>query len=202
MLRFISIAAFIASMSMGPALANEIDIDAIRQKAKQDAGQYAELRQLMRDPDQNIRLAAFEAMVDHGDPALYEIAVSMGLADADEVVRARALWEAISRRTTIVLHADPDKTLAPEGQRTLKATYPEDLVFTIKAIAEGYKCLNFQSAGSKCHRGYSADVSGLVVSFDYRDLSGEMVLREDGILAGHVVDYDRDYRFPVELYLR
>jgi hypothetical protein len=196
------LSAFLATAALAApaaAPAQKIDIDAIRAQAQASAGEFAELRALLADPDVNLRLAAFDAMVAHGDPSLYEIAVTTGLADVNEVVQSRALWESLSRRKSLILQVDPEGTLSGDAKAALDNQYQGQVILNVTQVFPDVKCLNFAGA-SECRVGFSADVAGLMMIINSGGLTGELTLGSDGILRGEV----RDGRqvFPVALALR
>jgi len=85
---------FLMTLSLSlPALsADKSDLLA---KIRANAGQYNELKQLLNNPDQSIRIAAFDGMVNSGDSALRNIALDEALANTDSTVQALALKEVI-----------------------------------------------------------------------------------------------------------
>jgi hypothetical protein len=62
----------------------------ILEKARGQAREIEELRKILNGPDQNMRLATFDAMIKSGDETLKQIAYETGLMSADSVMRAMA----------------------------------------------------------------------------------------------------------------
>lgn len=187
------------------AFAQKLDIDAIKSEAASAADEFAELRALMRDQDANLRLAAFDAMVGHGDPSLYEIAVSMGIADVDEIVRARALWEILSRLRTIAVLIDPEGSVGnDEAQKALQNAYQGRMSFQIGNALKPANCINLYYVKDECVGGYNLTVNGTRVTFVYanQNLDGTLKLDGDGTLRGIFRNTRMKLEFPVEIPLR
>lgn len=185
--------------------AQKLDIESIKSKAASDADEFSELRALMRNEDANLRLAAFDAMVTHGDPSLYEIAVSMGIADVDEVVRARALWEILSRMRTLAVLVDPEGKVSNKGaQEQLQKSYQGRMSFQVGSTHKPANCINLYYEKENCAAGYNLSVNGTLVTFVYanQNLDGTMKLDSDGALRGTFRNTRYKIEFPVEVPLR
>ena len=192
----------------GNAYAQKVDIDALKKQIQTDSDEFSELRGLLKNPDINVRLAAFDAMVKHGDPSLYEIAISSGLVDTDEVLRARALWETLSRRRSITFLIDPDKKVEDEKTRKILDT-ANTWTINIRGVYEAGKCLNFRSSSQSndtCQVGGNFSISGTTVQFiqNYSNWnsSAQLFLEGDGVLQGKITDSAKQIVYPVEIDLR
>lgn len=189
----------------GALAAQKIDIEAIKSTAKSDASEFSELRALMRDDDPNVRLAAFDALVAHGDPSLYEIAVSMGIADIDEIVRARALWEMLSRTRTLAILVDPgSEVTSQEDQKKLADKYQGRMSLQVATAIKQENCINLYYERENCAAGHNLSINGTRVSFVYsnQSLDGTLKLDSDGTLRGTFRDTRLKIDFPVEIPLR
>ena len=186
-------------------MAQKIDIEAIKSAAKTDASEFSELRALMRDDDPNVRLAAFDALVAHGDPSLYEIAVSMGISDIDEVVRARALWEMLSRTRTLAILVDPgSEVTSQEDQKALAETYQGRMSLQVATAIKQENCINLYYEREDCVAGYNLTINGTRVSLVYSNqyIDGTLKLDSDGALRGTLRNTRLKIDFPVEIPLR
>ncbi|MEX0277386.1 MAG: HEAT repeat domain-containing protein [Ruegeria sp.] len=185
--------------------AQKLDIEAIKSQAASDADEFAELRMLMRNENANLRLAAFDAMVNHGNPSLYEIAVSMGIADVDDVVRARALWEILIRMRTMVILVDPQGNVTDKNaQEQLQKSYQGRMSFQVGNALKAVNCINLHYEREDCVAGYNLSVNGTLVTFVYANqyLDGNMKLDSDGALRGTFRNTRYKIEFPVEVPLR
>ena len=199
---FLSLVLSLAATTVG---AQKLDIEAIKSQAASDADEFAELRALMRNEDTNLRLAAFDAMVGHGDPSLYEIGVSMGIADVDEVVRARALWEILSRMRTMAILVDPEGNVTDKSAKEqLQKSYQGRMSFQIGNAHKLVNCINLYYEKEDCVAGYNLSVNGTLVTFVYanQNLDGTMKLDSDGALRGTFRNTRYQIEFPVEVPLR
>ncbi len=204
MKKFLVTSLFLALLPVTLA-AQKIDIDAIKSKAKTDASEFAELRALLRDEDANLRLAAFDAMVEHGAPSLYEIAISMAISDIDEVVRARALWEMLSRMRTLAILVDPEEEItSTEARKSLEKTYQGRMSFQIGNALKNENCINLYYTKENCVAGYNLTINGTRVVFVYQNqyLDGTLTLDGDGALRGVLRNTSLQIEFPVEVPLR
>ena len=204
MKKFLIAGLFLALLPVALA-AQKIDIDAIKSKAKADANEFAELRALLRDEDANLRLAAFDAMVEHGAPSLYEIAISMAISDIDEVVRARALWEMLSRMRTLAILVDPEEEItSTEARKSLEKAYQGRMTFQIGNALKIENCINLYYTKENCVAGYNLTINGTRVIFVYQNqnLDGTLTLDGDGTLRGTFRNTSMQIEFPVEVPLR
>ncbi|MDE9451674.1 HEAT repeat domain-containing protein [Aliiroseovarius sp. Z3] len=185
--------------------AQKIDIEAIKSQAAADASEFAELRALLRNEDANIRLAAFDAMVTHGDPSLYEIATSMAIADVDEIVRARALWEILSRLRTMAILVDPEgEVQSEEARKSLEKAYQGRMSFQVGNAIKDENCVNLYYNKENCVPGYNLTVNGTRINFVFQNqnLDGTLKLDGDGALRGMFRNTRFQIEFPVEIPLR
>lgn len=191
-------------LGASPTTAQMIDIDAIKQEAASKSDEFAELRALLKDSDVNLRIAAFDAMVAHGDASLYEIAVTTAIADIDEVVRARALWEILSRTRSLQIEVDPEGTLDNETSATLQDAYQGYMNFSVGNSLKPLNCINLYYTKDECVAGYNLSVSGTLVNFVYanQNVDGSFRLDGDGVLRGQMRNTRQKIEFPVAISLR
>ncbi len=204
MRKYLAIGLF-AGLLPNALSAQKIDIEAIKSQAQTDASEFAELRALLRDEDANIRLAAFDAMVTHGDPSLYEIATSMAIADVDEIVRARALWEILSRQRTLAILVDPEQEVpSEETRKDLEKAYQGRMSFQVGNAIKDENCINLYYTKEECAAGYNLTVNGTRVTFVFQNqnLDGTLKLDGDGALRGVLRNTRMRAEFPVEIPLR
>lgn len=204
MRKYLAIALFVGLLP-NTLSAQKIDIEAIKSQAQTDASEFAELRALLRDEDANIRLAAFDAMVTHGDPSLYEIATSMAISDVDEIVRARALWEILSRQRTLAILVDPEQEVpSEETRKDLEKAYQGRMSFQVGNAIKDENCINLYYTKEECAAGYNLTVNGTRVTFVFQNqnLDGTLKLDGDGALRGVLRNTRLRAEFPVEIPLR
>lgn len=158
----------------------------IIEQARARARQVEEIKQVLNDPDQNVRLAAFEAMVGSDDSLMRELALDAGLNSTDEVLRGMALRQAVLglAQLTITLAVD---TAAPKAIQDSSREFLEkngnSYVMAIDPKTRDLSTGAFNMPGNVNQRG---NVSGRVVTFKYSYYTGELHLQEDNTLAGTV----------------
>lgn len=77
-------------------VANADEIDELLEKARTTGGKYERIRKIINtEPDQNVRLAAFDLMINHEDRNMKAIAIDAGLASTDRILQAAAFKAAI-----------------------------------------------------------------------------------------------------------
>ena len=160
----------------------------IIEQARARARQVEEIKQVLNDPDQNVRLAAFEAMVGSDDSLMRELALDAGLNSTDQVLRGMALRHAVLglAQLTITLAVD---TAAPkviqDSSRAFLEKNGSSYTMTIDAKGKDLATGAFHAVSQPSHRG---NISGQVVTFNYSYYTGELHLQDDNTLAG-VVHY-------------
>lgn len=83
------------------------------EQARARAREMEELKAVLNGPDQNMRPASFDIMVNSGDEAMRQIAIDTGLASADPLTQAMAFKETILGLNRIVFSLEID-TSQPE----------------------------------------------------------------------------------------
>ncbi|MFX3658242.1 MAG: hypothetical protein ACN6I7_03710 [bacterium] len=184
------------------AIAQTSVTDVIEQ-ARARARQIEEVKQVLNDPDQNVRLAAFEAMVGSSDALMRELALDAGLASTDQVLRGLALKHVVLglEQLTITLTTD---TAAPGPSQERARAYLEktgpSLQLEIDTKKTDFGRGMFHQPGNTSRSG---NVSGLVVTFNYGYHTGELHLQDDNTLAGTVhYSYGGDHQFQAVAPLR
>ena len=206
MLRKLATMGLICLLS-SPTTAQKIDVDALKATIGKASDSYAELRPLLSDPNESKRIAAFEAFVAHGDKGLYEIAVSSAIADGSEVLRARALWEIMSRRDLITIAFDMEAINKNETlqQNFSKAKMPAQFVWKVLKRFPETQCLSMQHS-TNCHPSSSWTISGLTAAFKHgsSNTSGQFELMDDGRLLGEVTwkYHEQTANFPAIVIIR
>jgi hypothetical protein len=190
----------------GVALAQTAGVDHVEvdliEKARARARQVEETKQVLGDPDQNVRLAAFEAMVGSDDLLLRELALDAGLASTDQLLRGLALRYTVLGLEQLNLTLAPDASAPKPVQERVQAYLEKtgrNFVLNIDPDRVDLPRGTF-GAGSPSNSG---NVSGTVVTFDYGYYTGELHLQDDNTLAGTVYySYGGDHQFKASAPLR
>ena len=154
----------------------------ILERARGQARDIEELRKVLNGPDQNMRLATFDAMVKSGDEALRLIAYEAGLASADSVMRAMAFKALVLSQNNLHLTLTPDPS-APKPTQEASVDY---LVKNGSGLVVPIDSRNPESGSFKANN-WQGQVSGTELVFSYGSrANGTMSLHDDNAIAGVV----------------
>lgn len=159
------------------------------EQARERAREIEELKAALNGPDQNMRLAVFNIMVNSDDEATREVALEAGLASTDSLLQAMAFKAVIMNLDRLVLTVEIDKSqpkagldFAKEWLDTNGNTYTIDM--PKKDPATGTFWI---SSGSK------GEVSGTIITFQYGYNTGTLQLIDEVTVAGKVRFHRRGY---------
>jgi hypothetical protein len=173
-------------LALGPdAIAQQSTAEIIEQ-ARARARQIEEVKQVLNDPDQNVRLAAFEGMVSSDDPLMRELALDAGLASTDQVLRGVALKHAVMGLAQLSITLAVDTAAPKPVQERARAHLEKSGASFLLVIDTQNVDLNRGFFHPPRQPAYNGNVSGLVLTFNYGYHSGELHLQEDSTLAGTV----------------
>lgn len=154
----------------------------ILERARGQAREIEELRKVLNGPDQNLRLATFDAMVKSGDEALRLIAYETGLASADSVLRAMAFKALVLGQNNLHLTLAPD----PSAPKPIQEASAEYVVKNGSGLVVPIDNRNAE-AGIFKSGNWEGQVSGSELVFSYSSrIAGTMSLRDDNAIAGVV----------------
>lgn len=157
-------------------------IDDILEKARAKAQKIEKVKKILnQEPDQNVRLAAFDLLIQNGDPVEHEVALEAGLASADKLLQAAAFKEAIMSldRLHLLLKAAPD---TPAAMQQLAKAYIEKngdqhvIVITQKDRKTG----TFEGNHLR------GEVIGTHLTFTDYHAKGTLFLKDDDSLTGEI----------------
>lgn len=185
------LAAFFVLFWIGTqAHAQKLDVGAIVAEAQGAADELGVLREKLADPDINVRLAIFDAMVAHGDPTLYEVATSMAIKDVDPVLRSRVMWEVLSRKATITILIDPEGTVTDKDLRAkMDSRLTAQYVVQIGSVVPVGNCLVIHYVSEECNPSYNFIQSGetLTMHFSNQKLRAQFRLNDKQELVGEIL---------------
>jgi hypothetical protein len=192
----LALAAPLALLAPSPAEAQSAAAKILEQ-ARGQARDIEELRKVLNGPDQNMRLATFDAMIKSGDETMKQIAYETGLMSADSVMRGMAFKAVVMSLDNVHITLAPDPS-APkpivEASTAHLAKNGNSLILMIRT--RDIEAGTFR-AGS-----YQGQVSGLEFTFDYgSNGAGTLTLTDDNTMAG-VVRVGRNTQFKATARLR
>jgi hypothetical protein len=173
------------------------------EKARAEARESEELRKALDSPDNNLRVAAFQAMISSEKPHYRAIAIEYGLASSESLFRGLTLAALIDSASTIVLNLAPDPDAAKEVQeRTAKSIASDGsmlpILFLAKINEKGNNIVLFKTTAPGSYQGRSV-VEGMEFRFTTPTYSGTLTLGEDGLLQGPVAHGPKRYIASVRL---
>jgi hypothetical protein len=153
----------------------------ILEKARGQARDIEELRKVLNGPDQNMRLATFDAMIKSGDETLKQIAYEIGLMSADSVMRAMAFKAVVMSLDNLHFTLTPDPTV-PKKVQEASATYigQRGNGFVLPLDGKDAEAGTFRRGNSE------GQVSGQELIFRAGNDNGTLTLTDDSTLAGTV----------------
>lgn len=206
MIRRALLAGLAGLMLGGPASAQSVDIDALKSKIAERAGNYTELIDLLEGADGNVALAAFDVMMESENKTLAEMAMTSGLAAADTRLRARALWEAVVRRDNLIIQVDTNAIADNEAAMDHLDSWTGALhTWPLLTKFPQTQCINLRSS-QQCYSGYQITVAGLKLDITHGSgagYKGSFTLADDGVLRGHVMSTSGlQFQFPASITFR
>ena len=159
------------------------------EQARARAREMEELKAVLNGPDQNMRLAAFDVMVNSGDDAMRQVAVDTGLAAADPLMQAMAFKETILGLNRIVLSLEID-TSQPESIQAKAQQYANANGYTYEIPIIG---VDKKTGIFKIYSSNTGQVNGLEVTFKNGYNSGTLTLVDETTIKGPVKLYKGGY---------
>ena len=161
-----------------------VNAESLAEKIKKRAGEIAEVKALLSDPDQNTRAAALDIMLKSDDTAMREIAYSTGFNSADDSIRAITLRNKLNETDSFTMYF----ALPENADENLKKQYDYfggSLTLLFKKYDENTgKFTAVSTVNSSSER--PGNVSGLTFTFNTRDCGGTLYLNEESVLQGIV----------------
>ena len=157
--------------------------DQILEEARAQAAEIEKLKKVINEePDQNVRLVAFDLMISKGDSIMHEIAVEAGLASADKLLQAAAFKEAIMNldrlHLTLVVDTDASEVIQEASQAYLDEKGDQYvLVFDKKDT----------KAGTVTSRSFKGQVTGTRLTYTWASGNGTLSLKDDNAVSGDIM---------------
>lgn len=179
---FVRAVILIAFFLFGPAYAED-DVDKLISEIKSNSDRFAKLRPLLNDPDLNVRLSAFDVMVEQNDSSLRNLAIGAAFAAEESTLKARALEELLlSRKNLVFVFTD-----APHNKLWLEKLGGQ-FSLPVVHVSRDARCLSFTSSGGECDVDNSMIISGVTASLRSSRvvgvMTGQFYLNDQGQLEG------------------
>ena len=170
-----------------------VNAESLADKIKKRAGEIAEVKALLNDPDQNTRAAALDVMLKSDDTAMREIAYSTGFNSADDSIRAITLRNKLNETDSFTMYF----TLPENADESLKKIYNSfGGSLTLLFIEYNEQTGKFKTVSTENESKTYAkpgNVSGLTFTFNTRVCSGTLSLNEESELEGIVICRDAQF---------
>ena len=156
------------------------------ENARKRAREIQEIKQVLADPDQTVRLAAFDAMVTSKDATQREMALDAGFASTDSVLRNLAFKHALLGQDqisfTLTVDASASKVVQEKSAEYIDG-YGSNWVAKIDPKTVDLVLGEFNHPGFDSYKG---GVSGSQLTLSYHNVSADLRLQDDNSLAGTV----------------
>ncbi len=156
------------------------------ENARKRAREIQEIKQVLADPDQTVRLAAFDAMVGSGNATQREMALDAGLASTDSVLRNLAFKHALLGQDqisiTLIVDTEASKVVQEKSVERIDR-HGGNWVAIIDPKTVDLVAGKFNHPGNSSMKG---GVSGPQMTLKYGDVGAEMRLQDDNTLVGKV----------------
>lgn len=170
-------------MATVATLSAPVNAESLAEKIKKRAGETAEIKALLNDPDQNTRIAALDVMLKSQDTAMRELAYTTGFNSADDTFRAIALRNKFNELKSVTVYLE----LPENSSDDLKKVYDSRAGILILSITKYNEAVgSFASGEGSSNYKYDSSVSGLSVNFQTRQCGGTLILNDESTLEGEV----------------
>lgn len=156
------------------------------EKARAQSREIEELKKVMDSPDRNLRLSAFELMMNSDNPIYRELAIEAGLASTDSLLRSQALKATVFNMDALYVDLIVDENAPDEAQKKAREALAEGvprLIITITAKEPKKDSMKIDTG-----RNGSAEIQGVNFVFDsnYETGEGTLSLKDGAVLQGPV----------------
>ncbi len=159
------------------------------EKARARSRDMEELKSVLNGPDQNMRLATFDVMVNSDDDAMRQIAIDAGLASADPLLQSMAFKSVVLGMERITLSLEIDKSQPKELQEAAqKYLASKGDVYHIPIIGTDH-----DSGVFTIYSSYTGQINGLELNFKYNHDLGTLSLVDEATMKGPIKVYSGGY---------
>jgi hypothetical protein len=181
----------VLSMSAHAAL----DKSELLNKIRGSSGNYKEFIALLNSPDKSLRFAAFDQIVNSGDPVMVELAISEAINYPDQAMQALGFQYQIRQSKSIVFLMDTPKDASEKTKEiiiSLGGAYPID-----------FKSF-FPDGGFSCSSYCKGSINGQTISLNHTSGANCKVnasLKSDGYVKGYLA-CEKAQPIPISMQLR
>ena len=159
----------------------------ILEKARGQARDLEELRKVLNGPDQNMRLATFDAMAASGDPTMRNVAIDVGMASADSLLQAAAFREVVMGLDSLIMTLVVDTSAPDAVQEKSTKRLDSGTEYVLQMAYHEPKTGKFAyDSRYKDNPTYSGFVTGTTLIFKNGNDTGTLELKDDNAVSGVV----------------
>lgn len=189
--RYIPVLTILAAVIMADVAVSQPSAEELMAQAKERAARIAEYRDILNNPDQNVRLAALDIMLQSDDPVMREVAYKQGFISADDTMRAVALRNRLNdlREFTFQL------SLTDSPTEVEKQAIVEEFQGIYGIQIREYDVNSGKVVKFNDYHQNSGQVSGisLVLNFEAKRCRGDFTLGDGPVLEGTITCSNKRY---------
>jgi hypothetical protein len=158
-----------------------VDKSELLNKIRSSSGNYKEFIALLNSPDKSLRFAAFDQIVNSGDPVMVELAISEAINYPDQAMQALGFQYQIRQSKRIVFLMETPKNASDQTKKVV-ADYGSAYAID---FSEFYKDGGFQCFNSNSCKGSLNGITMSLLNTNGTDCKVNTVLKDDGYLKGY-----------------
>lgn len=170
-------------LASGPSV-GQSSADELLARAQERAAKIAEYREVLNNPDQNVRLAALDIMLQSDDPVMREVAYNQGFISADDTMRAVTLRNRLSDLSEFTFQLSLTDNPTEVEKQAITAEFQGIYGVRIQEYElDTGKVIQFNGRSQN-----TGQVSGtsLVLNFGVKHCRGDFTLGDGPVLEGTI----------------
>ena len=197
-LLIVLLGSLLASSFSSVAFSEQLSPEDIIKQAQERASQISKYRELLSNPDQNVRVAALDVMLKSDDPAMREIAFNIAFVSADSAMRGIALRNKFLYLKTLTFSLELKENASKSEQIEIENKFANAYVVKIKQYDSNTGIIESRNIY------FTGQVSGTGMSFNNNQdyCSADMVLNDEVELVGTLNCAKYDYKGSYIIRLR
>ncbi|MES1924493.1 hypothetical protein T31B1_04180 [Salinisphaera sp. T31B1] len=161
------------------------------EKARAQSREIEELKKVMDSPDRNLRLAAFQLMMDSDNPVYRELAIESGLSSTDNLLRSQALKTALFNMNALYVDLAIDQNAPKDAQEASANALAEGLPRIVIDFTQKHP--ETDSIDIRTGNAGGSEIQGINYVFHASGRVGTLTLKDGALLQGPVTISDRRY---------
>ncbi|WP_353110263.1 hypothetical protein [Salinisphaera dokdonensis] len=155
------------------------------EKARADSREIEELKKVMESPDRNLRLSAFELMMNSDNSVYRELAIEAGLSSTDNLLRSLALKGTIFNMDALYIDLSVDENAPEDAQKKAREMLGNEVPRLVIQLTSKNPEHDSMEVNANGRRG-GAEVQGINFVFKTSYRAGTLSLKDGAVLQGPV----------------